>query len=239
MVGHWLGIIALVIGGWQLWVGAASLWWLVPVVIGHVWGSLTLSVGNHRYFAHGAFKTSRLWHNVLAFSSIYILNGSPQGWAVAHNTHHRYADTDRDIHYGKLSYLFLKIYRRVPMVMWRLKRMNADATLNFVHRFGALVWILTLVPLALFAPQALLYCVLVPLGLVNVIGALHQALSHWGGKPRNLAFLEFVLPACGEWMHKTHHEHAQLADLKTQWWHVDLGYRFIQLIRCDENPTKR
>ena len=229
--GNLVGAAAVVLGIALVSTGAASAWWLVGWLAFHLFGSLMLSVGLHRYFSHGSFKTSMFWHRVMAYSSVLLLNGSPLGWATAHMTHHVHSDGPGDPHYAKWPYAVWKQYRSVNMVKRRLRRIVSDPTVRFVHRHGTELWLAFVALVALISPTALLFLYLMPLGSTHLIGSAHQLLSHRAGQPRDLPWMEFILPACGEWHHATHHENAKLSDLRTKWWHVDLGAAFIRAIR--------
>jgi len=228
--GHYLGNLSIILGVYLVISGTVSAYYLLLWVGFHVLGSLMLSVGLHRYFSHASFKTTRFWHTVMAYYSVLLLNGSPQGWATAHNTHHKWSDTERDPHYADWHYLYNKRYRPVKMVLWRVKQLSGDKTLQFVHRYGLLLWVIFVIALLVVSPVILLFGYLMPLGSTHMIGAIHQITSHKKGAPRDLPLLEFILPACGEWLHKTHHEYPGKKDFRTKWWHFDLGALFIKLI---------
>jgi fatty-acid desaturase len=230
-MGHYIGNAGVIAGIYLLATGAQSCWWIGAWLLFHLLGSLMLSVGLHRYFAHGTFKTSVFWHRFMAYYSVLLLNGSPQGWAAAHNTHHIHSDTPNDPHYASWRYLINKRYRSVPMVLWRVKALSKDKDAVFVHRYGLLLWLVFALVLLAMSWQVFLFAYLMPLGSVHLIGAIHQITSHYQGAPRNLPWLEFIFPACGEWLHKTHHDHPGRTSFKTQWWHVDLGALFIKAIQ--------
>lgn len=232
-MGYYLGLAGIALGIWLVATGAVSAWWLLAWAAFHVLGSLMLSVGLHRYFSHGAFETTPFWHRFMALYSVLLLNGSPQGWAAAHNTHHAHSDTDRDPHFADWNYLFDKRYRDVPMVRWRLRALAGDQTLAFVHRYGLPLWAAACLAMLLASPTFFIFGYLMPLGSTHLIGAVHQITSHRGGQPRDLPWLEFIFPACGEWLHKTHHDHPGWSDFRTRWWHLDLGAAFIRLIRTN------
>lgn len=232
-MGHLVGLAAMALGLALVGAGSVSAWWLALWPPLHLLGSLMLSVGLHRYFSHKSFQTTRAWHSFMALYSVLLLNGSPHGWAAAHTTHHVHSDTDRDPHIADWTYLVWKRYRRVPMVSRGVRRLAGDGMLAFVHRNGLWLWLAFTAVVLAISPTLYLFAYLMPLGSVHLIGAAHQVTSHRAGAPRNLAWLEFVLPACGEWLHKTHHDHAGRADLRTKWWHLDLGAVFINAIRTD------
>lgn len=81
---------------------------------------LGLEVGYHRYFAHGAFKTSRWFENVLAVLGTVTFEGGVIWWTGTHKRHHAFSDDDGDPHsphytlhggvrgfiYGHIGWLF-------------------------------------------------------------------------------------------------------------------------------------
>lgn len=230
-LGHWLGLASLCLAAWLVASGYVSGAWLWASFAGHLAASAVVSVALHRYFAHGAFEVSKTLHWAMALASPLVLHGSGLVWAAAHVTHHRHSDTDRDVHYIRWDYLLFKRYRKVPMVNWRLKQLSGDAALAFSHRYALAIWLVFVGALWLVSPTALLFCYLVPLGTVHLVGAIHHVTTHATGEPRNLPWMELFLPTCGEWHHATHHQQAARADFRSRWWHLDLGYFFIRLFR--------
>jgi stearoyl-CoA desaturase (delta-9 desaturase) len=238
---HWAGLFSIILALQFLFDGL-SLWWAVVWIAGHVFGSIAVSVGLHRYFTHGAFKTNKFWHNVMAFYSTLTVQGSALGWEAAHTTHHEHADTPGDPHFTGWSYLWKKQYNDVPMSSWRVRNTlrSKDKVLIFNHRYAVFVilaWVLILLGVGYATGNDILPLVfgyLAPLGTTHSIGALHQVLSHKGGKgPKDMPQMDLFLPAAGEWNHKHHHENPRDPKLGTKWWHFDYGYWFIQLIRTD------
>ena len=57
-----------------------------------------ITAGYHRYFAHRAYKTSRVMQFVLAWLGCSAMQRGPLWWAAHHRTHHRYSDTPKDPH---------------------------------------------------------------------------------------------------------------------------------------------
>ncbi len=227
--GNLLGLFSLVLGAGLIASGVVSAWWLLLVFAVHIWNTLMTSAGLHRYFSHGAFKTSKFWHTVMCLYSPLLTIGSALAWSVIHLQHHIHSDTDRDSHYTHWTYIFWKQYRKQPIVTKRMKRLLNDPTVVFAHRWGLAIWTVFVVSLALISWKALLFGYLMPLGVTHLIGGIHQVISHKGGQPRNLPWLEWVLPAGGEWNHGTHHKTGK-RDLRGSWWHLDPGFMFIRLI---------
>jgi stearoyl-CoA desaturase (Delta-9 desaturase) len=118
----WTGVTyqALAIG--------AVLYWLRIFGIG---------AGYHRYFAHRAYRTSRVFQFVLAFLSQSSAQKSVLWWASKHRHHHLNSDTEADVHsprhrgfiYSHFGWIFarssdttdlVKIadFARYPELMW-------------------------------------------------------------------------------------------------------------------------
>lgn len=83
---------------------------LLAVVTGITWQSLVLcavlyfgrmwfiTAGYHRYFSHRSYKTSRWFQLVLAFGGGTAAQKGALWWASHHRDHHRFSDTERDVH---------------------------------------------------------------------------------------------------------------------------------------------
>ena len=57
-----------------------------------------VTAGYHRYFSHKSFKLNRFWQFVFAFMAEATAQKGVLWWAANHRHHHRYSDTDRDLH---------------------------------------------------------------------------------------------------------------------------------------------
>lgn len=227
---HWLGIGCIIAGLTMVYRGDVSAWWLLPWLFVHAFSGLMLTVGLHRYWSHRTFETTRFWHTVMSWYTALIVQGSALAWSTAHLTHHIHSDGPGDPHYIKWKYLLWKRYNNVPMFRGRMKRLMTDPSAVFTHRYGLVIWLGFCATLLLIDWKVFLYGYGMALGSVQAMGALHQMTSHKNGQPRNLPWMEFILPSFGEWHHKTHHDHPGRKDLRTEWWHLDLGYQFIRLI---------
>jgi stearoyl-CoA desaturase (Delta-9 desaturase) len=68
----------------------AGTFWLVT--------GLGVTVGFHRYFTHGSFKTNRVVTVVLAIAGMMSLQGPVITWVADHRRHHAYSDKEGDPH---------------------------------------------------------------------------------------------------------------------------------------------
>ena len=138
-------------------------------------GSLTISVGYHRLFCHGAFRTSALWHRTFALLGVAFLYGSPLQWAVTHATHHRQSDTEGDPHPRGWRALAFKGYRAVQLDRWRARRLlRQDPVHGIVDRHYVEFYLTGLAVIAVVWPALLVNVYLPALGLAHLVGGLRQ-----------------------------------------------------------------
>src|SRR5262245_46050699 len=73
-----------------------------PVVLlcaaAYFWRMFGITGGYHRYFAHRAYRTSRVFQFVLAWLGCSALQQGPLWWASHRREHHRHPDTPQDPH---------------------------------------------------------------------------------------------------------------------------------------------
>jgi len=61
-----------------------------------------ITAGYHRYFSHRSYKTSRAFQFVLGWLGAMATQKGPLWWAAHHRLHHRYSDTQDDVHSPRL-----------------------------------------------------------------------------------------------------------------------------------------
>jgi len=57
-----------------------------------------ITAGYHRYFAHRSYKLGRVAQFLMAFGGTTAAQKGPLWWAAHHRNHHRFSDTERDVH---------------------------------------------------------------------------------------------------------------------------------------------
>ena len=60
-----------------------------------------ITAGYHRLLAHRSFQTSRPMQFLFALAGSLAIQGGPLWWVSHHRSHHRYTETDQDIHSPK------------------------------------------------------------------------------------------------------------------------------------------
>lgn len=109
-------------------------------------------IAQHRYINHSSFNTNRFFHNFLIWISL-TTGMSPLIYAIVHDLHHRYGDTELDPHspkngiwhsmFGWMTEYKKYIYTIVPLNYVRNK------TLVYVHRYGFIYFMLLISVLSL------------------------------------------------------------------------------------------
>ena len=72
-----------------------ALWVCIALYFIRMFG---ITAGFHRYFSHRSFKTSRVFHTILALLGTSAAQTGPIWWAAHHRHHHQHSDTDNDVH---------------------------------------------------------------------------------------------------------------------------------------------
>ncbi|MGQ0831698.1 MAG: acyl-CoA desaturase [Microthrixaceae bacterium] len=57
-----------------------------------------ITAGYHRYFAHRSYRLGRAAQLVMALGGTTAMQKGPLWWAAHHRDHHRYSDTELDVH---------------------------------------------------------------------------------------------------------------------------------------------
>jgi stearoyl-CoA desaturase (delta-9 desaturase) len=222
---------------------------------GVTWGSVALALalyflrifaigaGYHRYFAHRAFRTSRICQFALGFLAQTSAQRGVLWWAARHRQHHRYSDTAADIHspvqrgflYAHLGWIF------VP------KNETTDyAAVRDLARYKELMWLdrHPYLPAALLASVAWLIAGWP--GLIvgfcwSTVAVWHatfsiNSLAHVAGRQpyvtgdqsRNNWLL--ALLTMGEGWHNNHHAYQASVRQGFRWWEYDPTYYALRVL---------
>lgn len=71
---------------------------IASLVVAYVLGTLGVTLGYHRFFAHRSFQTSRPMQALLIMFGSCALQGPLLFWVATHRRHHRFSDTSDDPH---------------------------------------------------------------------------------------------------------------------------------------------
>ena len=210
----------------------------------------------HRYFAHKAFKTSRIGQLVFAILGASAVQRGPLWWASHHRNHHAHSDEVVDAHsphqHGFLwSHIGWFLSRaNFSTQLERVKELAKFPELRFLDRFDVIIPIalgatiyglgellaythpqLNTNGLQLFIWGFVLSTVLLYHGTFCV-----NSLAHiWGKRryatrdhSRNNAFIALI--TLGEGWHNNHHHFPGSASQGFYWWEIDLTYYGLRIL---------
>lgn len=202
-----------------------------------------VTAGYHRYFSHRSFKTSRIFQFVMAFVATSSTQKGVLWWAANHRHHHRYSDTDEDLHsptlfgfwwshvgwilsdrYNETRVELIRDFHKFPELRW-LNRCHLvppivlAGTLFLIGGWGWLVW-------GFFISTVMLWHTSFTINsLSHLFGWRRYETSDTS---RNNPFL--ALLTMGEGWHNNHHHYMASARQGFFWWEVDLTYYILLLL---------
>jgi len=179
------------------------------VLITYLFCSVGFTIGNHRYFAHRAFKTTRTNEKILSILAILGTWISPLRWAASHYHHHKHSDTEYDIHspsyLGWKSMFFLfHNYTAKPALSLPAGRLAKDSWHTAIHKY--IYFIILFYALScymLFGFNGLVYGWLFPTSY-TILGQMSLINAHDNGKPIDSTFVNIM--TMGDGNHAKHHD---------------------------------
>lgn len=197
--------------------------------------------GYHRYFSHRSFKAGRGMQFVLAFLAQSSAQKSVLWWAALHRHHHKFSDTEDDIHsprhrgfwYSHVAWIFDR--RNDSTDLEAVPDLAKYPELMFLHRYEqvpsivlglacylALGW-QGLVVGFIWSTTALFHGTFFINSLAHVHGDRRYAT---GDDSRNNWWLAII--TMGEGWHNNHHAYQRSARQGFRWWEVDVTYYILR-----------
>jgi stearoyl-CoA desaturase (Delta-9 desaturase) len=225
-----------------LWVGVSWEGLVLCVVLYYV-RMFGLAVGYHRYFAHRTFRTSRIGQFLLAVLATTAAQKGPLWWAGHHRNHHRYSDTEFDVHspsqrgfwWAHVGWIFCRKYD--PTDFDAIRDFAKYPELRWLDKYALLPPFLLAVGLWLAFRWVGLFwgfffsTVVLWHGSFTVNSLMHI----WGSRryltpdtSRNNWPLAVV--TLGENWHNNHHHYQSSASQGFFWWEIDFGYYGIKVL---------
>ena len=202
-----------------------------------------VTAGYHRYFSHRSFKTSRAFQFVLAFVAMTSSQKGVLWWAAHHRAHHRFSDTENDIHspsrdgfwwshmgwilsdsYDETNFSSIRDLTKYPELHWLNRHflvppVSLAVTIFLLGGWSALVW-------GFFVSTVLLWHgSFIVNSLSHVFGRRRYATTDTS---RN-SFL-IALATLGEGWHNNHHHYMSSARQGFFWWEIDGTYYLLKFL---------
>lgn len=228
---------------------------LIPLYTGVTWEMVALCVasyylrmfgvtaGYHRYFAHRAYKTSRVFQFLLAFLAETSVQKGVLWWAWHHRHHHKHSDTEYDTHSPVRQSFFWSHMGWI--VSEKFETPDLDKVKDLT-KYPELVWLHNnfLVPVVsyaalmflLFGWQGLLWGFFISTALLYHGTFTINSLSHvygsqryeTGDASRNNFLLALI--TMGEGWHNNHHYYQSTANQGFFWYEIDMSYMILKVL---------
>jgi stearoyl-CoA desaturase (Delta-9 desaturase) len=215
-----------------------------------------ITAGFHRYFSHKTFQTGRKFQFILALLGTFSAQKGPLWWAAKHRQHHRFSDTNRDIH-SPLKQGFW--YAHVGWLFKKKSRHTAEQYITDFIQYPELRWIdknyhlITVIYALLIAGIGQLLSMFAPGLNINSINALvwgfsistillyhltfsiNSIMHVFGRRPYNTPDTSknnviLGILTLGEGWHNNHHRYPRSQRQGFVWWQIDLTH--IVLMIC-------
>jgi len=195
----------------------------------------------HRYFSHRTYRTSRAFQFLLALLGTSATQKGPLWWAAAHRLHHKYSDTENDIHSPKqrgfwYSHMGWWLGRDHEETQWRQIRDFAKfPELVFLDKWHVLgVFACMGVATAIRGFDGFLWGYLVSTAFLMHGTFTINSLAHVFGSrrydtadtSRNNFWLALI--TMGEGWHNNHHHYMRSANQGFFWWEIDVTYYILK-----------
>lgn len=236
-----LGIVAIHIGTvvaivrgatWKLVALAAAMYFVRMFAVTAVY---------HRYFSHRSYRTSRGLQFLLALLGTTATQKGPLWWGATHRIHHRYSDTERDVHsplrrglwyahigwwlgreHEELDLKRIPDFAGFPELRW-LDRyhvvgpLGMIALLFLVGGYDAFLWGYVV------STCALMHGTFTINSLAHVFGSRRYATTDTS---RNNFWLALI--TLGEGWHNNHHHYMNSANQGFFWWEIDVSFYILR-----------
>ncbi len=201
-----------------------------------------ITAGYHRYFAHRAFKTGRVFQFLLAFGGVTATQKGPLWWASHHRRHHRESDTDGDVHspkhgvfwshvgwvisteFGPTDLDGIKDFAKFPELRWLNRHdwvgpWSLGVASFLLGGWSGLVW-------GFFASTVLLWhCTFMVNSVAHLVGRRRYETTDTS---RNNWFVAILTG--GEGWHNNHHHFQASARQGFRWWQIDTTFYILKAL---------
>ena len=225
-----------------LWTGVSQATLLLCAILYFV-RMFAITAGNHRYFSHRAYKTSRAGQLFMAIMCQTAAQRGVLWWAAQHRMHHKHSDTELDPHSPRLEGF---LYAHVGWIFAR-KSYNIDYSgVSDLTKYPELVWLNKY----RYLPAAVLGVSIYWLGgwealfvgfFLSTVILYHgtfaiNSLAHVIGNQRYVTGDDsrnnwwLALFTLGEGWHNNHHHFQGSTRQGFLWWEVDITFYLLKFL---------
>lgn len=234
----------------------ASTTAVVAMLAYYVVRGFGITAGFHRLLAHRSFKAGRGVQFMLALFGSLAIQGGPLWWVAHHRTHHRYTETDKDIHSPRTK----GFWQSHMGWMFSPESFNENgAGARDLHKYPELKWLQRQYAWIVFGQAAVIYLIGTLIGwlfpesgtngvqfvvwvyFIGTVALWHatfmvNSVCHiWGGRPfdaKDDSTNNWIvgLLALGEGWHNNHHKFANSARHGLFWWQFDLTWCLLKVM---------
>ncbi len=233
------------------WTGVSPAALTVALILYLVRG-FGVTAGYHRLLAHRSFHAARAVQFLLALAGSLATQGGPLWWVAHHRSHHRYTETDRDIHSPRTQG-FWRSHMGWMLAAESFRENGANARdlyrvpeLKFLQQHY--VWIVLGQGAAIYALgeglavlgvntsglQMLVWAwFIATVALWHATFMVNSVCHLWGSRPFDAEDAStnnwlVALLALGEGWHNNHHKFAYSARHGLEWWQFDLTWVLLR-----------
>ena len=215
--------------------------WLLCAVL-YVGRMFLITAGYHRYFAHRSYKMGRVPQFLTALGATTAAQKGPLWWAGHHRIHHRFTDTDRDIHsprdgfwWSHVGWILSNRYKQTDESA--IRDFAAYPELRLLDKFHWVgPWVLGVVCLVIGGWGGLIIGFFLSTVLLWHGTFIVNSLAHVFGRrrfatpdtSRNSLFIALVTG--GEGWHNNHHYLPASARQGLMWWEIDTTWYVLRAL---------
>jgi stearoyl-CoA desaturase (Delta-9 desaturase) len=201
-----------------------------------------VTAGYHRYFSHKSYKLNRFWQFVFAFGAEATAQKGVLWWASNHRHHHRYSDTDLDVHsprkgfwWSHVGWILADKYK--PTNLDAIKDFAKYPELRFINKhdwiapwtFGAVAFLIGgwsgLVVGFFWSTVLLWHSTFLVNSAAHVFGRRRYETDDTSRNSLIIALL-----TGGEGWHNNHHHYQASARQGFFWWEVDTTWYVLKAL---------
>jgi stearoyl-CoA desaturase (delta-9 desaturase) len=232
-------------------------WKALILFVALVWGRVWfITAGYHRYFAHRTFKTNRAFQLFLAVGGAMCVQKGPLWWAGHHRNHHRYSDTEVDVHsplrgfwWSHVGWILCDKYKDTPYD--KIRDFAKFPELRFVEKHQAwFPWTLGVISFLIAGWPGLFFSFFLGTVVLWRNTFLVNSLAHVMGRRRYVTddtsrnSLLIAITTLGEGWHNNHHYYQASARNGFFWWELDVTWyvlkalSWVGIVKDLKVPTK-